>query len=801
MSYAEVAVDAPAGRLTYSYSVPGGIDIHPGQLAWVPFGNRTARGIVVSVGASSSHEQTRPIISVSPEYELSKPQLDIGAFISTRYLSPLYAALALFLPPGIERTPAIVYEPGDAAEASISRLDGLEAELVRRAVQHGRLDSRILRNIGPEARVRRALDSLVTGGVLLRHELPRERRVAARTEVVVRLRESGRDPVDAATTPRRRRSVLQDRIVSHLATVGGKATASELRNAVGAKPSVLRALEAQGVVELEERRVWRETIAARVSGESTPPVLTFAQTQALAPLLHSLEIGRFSEFLLYGVTGSGKTELYLRAAQAALDLKRQVICLVPEISLAAQMVERFTQRFPGRVALLHSGLTPGQQRDEWERVLGGDSDIVIGPRSALFAPLERPGLVILDEEHEWTYKQDDVVPRYHARDVARQICRLHEAALVLGSATPDIETFHRASSGEARLLELPSRIGPGAGLPPVRVVDMREELRQGNVSLFSRALSTAMSETLARSEQVLLFLNRRGTATLVQCRRCAYVFACPRCSVALAHHATRNSLLCHRCGYAAPVPERCPQCRGTRLRFVGVGTQRVVEEVRSLHPEAQIIRWDSDVPARIRGESGLQDAVRGGHADIIVGTQMVAKGHDFPGVTLVGVMGADVGLTVPDYRASERVFQLLCQSAGRAGRGIHPGQAVVQTYEPDNYVITSAASHDYRMFYEEEIRFRREAYYPPFCSMVRLLYSHVNEDRCRKESERLRRELERRIVSTDLRITGPAPAFVHRLRGRYRWQLTVRGSDPVEVLTGLDLPRGWIVDVDPASVA
>ncbi len=800
MCYAEVAVDAPAGRHTYSYSVPRGLDVRVGQLVWVPFGNRTARGIVVSVEAHSSHPDPRPIISVSSEYVLSRRQLHIGSFISTKYLSPLFAALALFLPPGIERTPVVFYELGESTDGLDSTLEGLEAVLVRAARERGRLYARTLSGLGSDARVRRALDMLVGRGVLVRREVPRERRVSARVEVVVMLRDSPDGTSTALETPKRRKSRLQDSIVSHLASVGGTATASELRKRVGATSVALRALQNRGLIELHERRIWRKTIAARPTGEATIPELTPAQAEALAPLQRGLESDEFSENLLWGVTGSGKTEIYLCATQMALDRNRQVICLVPEISLAAQTVERFAARFAGRVALLHSGLTPGQQRDEWERVLCGDADIVIGPRSALFAPLEHPGLVILDEEHEWTYKQDDVVPRYHARNVARELARISGAVLVLGSATPDTESFHRAATGMTRLLELPARIG-GAGLPPVEVVDMREELLHGNAGLFSRALSTAMSETLSRGEQVLLFLNRRGTATLVQCRRCTYVFVCPRCSVALAHHAARNSLLCHRCGYAMRVPERCPQCRSARLRFVGVGTQRVVEEVHSLHPCARIIRWDSDVPARIRGESGLQDVVGGGHADIIVGTQMVAKGHDFPGVTLVGVMSADVGLSVPDYRASERVFQLLCQSAGRAGRGINPGHVVVQTYEPDNYVVRSAASHDYRAFYEAEIRYRQDAYYPPFCSVVRLLFSHVNEERCRKEAERVRHELNTRIESSDLRITGPSPAFVHRLRGRYRWQLIVRGSRPAEVLASLDLPRGWIVDVDPASVA
>ncbi len=582
---------------------------------------------------------------------------------------------------------------------------------------------------------------------------------------------------------------------------GGSATARELRISVAATPAMLRELQSRGLITLDERRVWRETLSTRRPNDFEIPALTDAQSHGIDPITASMDSGAYAEHLLFGVTGSGKTELYLRAAGHALAAGRTVVCLVPEIALTAQIVERFVSRFPGRVALLHSGLTAGQQLDEWERINSGDVDIVIGPRSALFAPLNRLGLVILDEEHEWTYKQDDVAPRYHARDVARELCRSAGAVLVLGSATPDVETFYRASRGLTGLLELPERIGGGAGLPPVEVVDMRSELRGGNYDIFSRSLVSVMAETLSRQEQVLLFLNRRGTATMVQCRHCGYVFMCPRCSVALAHHAAQARLLCHRCGYSVPVPERCPQCHGAQIRFLGIGTQRVVEQVHAILPRARVVRWDSDVSAGTRGGSELQDTVLGGQVDVIVGTQMVAKGHHFPNVTLVGVISADVGLNVPDYRSSERVFQLISQASGRAGRGIKPGRVVVQTYEPDNYVVRCAAAHDYRAFYDEEIRYRREAYYPPFCSVVRLVYSHTNEDRCRLEVERMHDVLSRRILPTDLRITGPAPAFVRRLRGRYRWHLTLRGTRPADTLAALTLPRGWVVDVDPSSVA
>jgi primosomal protein N' (replication factor Y) len=635
--------------------------------------------------------------------------------------------------------------------------------------------------------------------VLLREDVTRERSVSARTDLFVspsvglRLDVGGLSPV-ASVKGARRREMLE-----YLLARDEPVSLAELRGRFSTARTMIRALEQSGLVDVREERIWRSPLSSIAQRSGGPPALTDWQTRAWNVLLEGLQSGAHREYLLFGVTGSGKTELYLRATEQALSAGRGAICLVPEIALTSQTAERFMSRFPGRVALLHSGLSPGELADEWERVRRGDRNVVIGPRSALFTPLESPGVIVLDEEHEWAYKQDDTSPRYHARSVARKMAARLGIPLVLGSATPDVETFTRALNGQTRLLELPERIGD-AGLPPIELIDMCDELRQGNVSLFSRLLLAATGEALSKGEQVLLFLNRRGTATLVQCRRCGHVFTCPRCSVSLAYHAARGRLVCHRCGYSARLPERCPNCGGTRMRYLGVGTQRVVDEVHSLFPGARVLRWDSDVPARTRGGPGFHDAVHAGNVDIIVGTQMVAKGLDFPNVTLVGAVNADLGLTLPDYRAGERTFQLLCQVAGRAGRGIKPGRVVAQTYDPDNYVIRAAAAQDYRAFYKEEMKYRREAFYPPFCSVVRLLYANVNDSRARGEAERVFRALEDRS-GDELRVTGPVPAFVRRLRGRYRWQVLVRGREPGDVVRDLQLPAGWTVDVDPLGVA
>ncbi len=799
MLYAEVAVDAPAGRSTYSYAVSGELPVPVGQLVWVPFGARTVRGIVVRLNRQPGHESTRPILSVSPGVKLTPFQVELGQWIAAYYLSPQFSSLSLFLPPGVERQPdTYVYRPGNTS-VDPATLSAGQRRLLQLAGVNQRIRLKDLEKSLGKTRASRDVDILVHRGLLAREDITRERSVGMRTDLFVSLSSMAREHADSVENFVSPRASRQREVLAHLRARDDVVPLQELRDRFGTSRDVVHALKDKGLVDVREERVWRSPLESFSLGSRSVPVLTDAQRRAWDSLDEGMRGGGYCEYLLFGVTGSGKTELYLRATEQALSSGRSALCLVPEIALASQTVERFMSRFPGRVILLHSGLSPGEQVDEWERIRRTHPCVVIGPRSALFAPAEKPGLIVLDEEHEWTYKQDDMSPRYHARTVAREMAVRLGIPLVLGSATPDVETFTRVVHGDSRLLELPQRIGD-VGLPSIEVVNMRDELRDGNVSLFSRLLLSAMKEALARGEQALLFLNRRGTATVVQCRRCGHVFACPRCSVALAYHAARGRLICHRCGYSIRTPDRCPQCKSTRIRYLGVGTQRIVDEVHSVFPGARVVRWDSDVPVRTRSQSGFHDAVHAGNVDVIVGTQMVAKGLDFPNVTLVGAISADLGLTLPDYRAGERTFQLLCQVAGRAGRGLKPGRVVAQVYEPDNYVISSAAAQDYRAFYEAEMRYRREAFYPPFCSVVRLMYAHTNDDRSRAEAARIYQELSRHAGDA-LRVTGPTPAFMHRLRGRYRWQVLVRGRDPASVVAGLTLPNGWVIDVDPLSVA
>jgi primosomal protein N' (replication factor Y) len=415
------------------------------------------------------------------------------------------------------------------------------------------------------------------------------------------------------------------------------------------------------------------------------------------------------------------------------------------------------------------------------------------------------GLIVIDEEHEWTYKQSDKSPRYHTRDVAIKLAELGGAMVILGSATPDVETFYRAQQGDYQLIELKERITPygPSPLPEVEVVDLKEELKAGNRRLFSRSLSVAMNEALAHHEQVILFLNRRGTATFIQCRDCGLVFRCSRCMAPLTYHSATEQLVCHHCHCTGALPVECPKCLSHSIRFFGVGTQRVEEEVKDLFPQARTLRWDSDATSGRRAHEEILTKVRAHEVDILIGTQMVAKGLDLPQVTLAGVINADTGLNLPDFRAGERTFQLLCQVAGRAGRGFTPGRVIIQTYSPEHYAIQAASRHDYLAFYDQEIDYRRKFGYPPFSRLASLIFSHTNELASFKEAERMGRwlaaEKDRRGVP-DLRLIGPSPAFVPRVRGHYRWQLVLCGVAPGDFLADIVFPKGWVVDIDPVGV-
>jgi primosomal protein N' (replication factor Y) len=604
---------------------------------------------------------------------------------------------------------------------------------------------------------------------------------------------------------------------------------------------LLRTLEEDGLILLGEKDDWRDPLAHQRYEPTVAPVFTSDQQAAWERLQQHMDTLKWEGvsptpdephvFLLHGVTGSGKTEVYLRAVEHTLAYGRSAIVLVPEIALTPQTVGRFAARFPGQVAVIHGDLSPGERFDAWRRARSGTLRVIVGTRSALFTPLPDLGLVILDEEHDHSYKQSPPLPPpyYHARETAIELTRRSRGIVILGSATPSIESVHAARRSLYQQIVLPVRVAghrgrvlesatadspalyhPGdprnaltVALPAVEVVDMRRELKSGNTSMFSRPLQKALKTAVERGEQAILFLNRRGTASYVFCRDCGYVATCPHCDMPLTYHERSDALRCHHCGHRQRSPRQCPNCQSRRIKHFGAGTELVQSALGSLFPSIRSIRWDRDTASHHRDHDAILTRFAGQDADVLIGTQMIAKGLDLPGVTLVGVLNADVGLALPDFRARERTFQLLTQVVGRAGRSTQPGQGIIQTYQPDEIAIRAAADHDYHTFFTAEITTRRELGYPPFRRFARLLIRQRSAPQAQQEAERAARLLRERIQRQQLSATsiiGPAPCFFSKLEGYYRWHIIIRSPDPVQVFAGIDLARGWHLDIDPLEV-
>jgi primosomal protein N' (replication factor Y) len=560
-------------------------------------------------------------------------------------------------------------------------------------------------------------------------------------------------------------------------------------------PPRVRAVVRRSVKRRRQSRILREAAAVSVPGAIT---LEPAQEAARERIAIALTRQESEVFLLHGVTGSGKTEVYLALLEQVLAGGGQGVVLVPEIALTPQTVGRFAARFPGRLAVLHSALTEAERAAEWWRIRRGEADIVIGPRAAVFAPLPRLRLIAIDEEESSAFKQDRI-PRYHAPTVARWLAERTGSVLVLGSATPSVATYAAALAGREHLLELPHR-AQGRPLPPVTIVDMRAEIAAQHFSPLSRALHSAIGGSLERREQSILFLNRRGLATFVLCRDCGQARECPHCSVALVYHASLGRLQCHYCGTTEPLPRRCPACGSRYIKSFGVGTERIEQEVRSLFPSARVLRLDRDVMKTPDAADLVFDQMRSGEADVLVGTQLVAKGLDLPNVTTVGVVNADTSLHFPDYRSSERTFSLLTQVAGRAGRGSAASQVFIQTYTPDHPAIRHARYHDYRGFFREELEIRRAYRFPPFAELIVATYGHRDEARAEREAKTAAEHLSATIGLLnlgDIEVLGPSPAFVYRLKDEFRFEVTLKGSDLHRVADGLPRGRGWSFDVDP----
>lgn len=834
-TYLEIAVNVPQVAGVFHYHLEGELEgeIQVGHLVEVPFGNQQVQGVVLRYVDKPSVAETRPVTGlIDSQVVLTHSQIQLAEHLAHATLTPLATCIGLMLPPGIGQQADSLYTlqlkstlaTKTAASETQKRVLGL---LEQRGPLRGRQIDRAL----PRTNWRAAARALIRRGLVTSQPVLQPPSVRPKTVRTVRL--AATPAVVEASLPevgKAGSAALERRqaILRYLLSEPEPVEVPWVYAESGGNLSDLRKLEQMGLVRLGEREIWRDALEGIDFQPVEAPVLTQDQRtcwQAIEAGFEGLANGK--PYLLHGVTGSGKTEIYLQAVKATLQRGMQAIIMVPEIALTPQTVRRFMVRFPGQVGLIHSGLSPGERYDTWRRARAGELSVVVGPRSALFTPFVHLGLIVVDECHDDSYYQSDP-PFYDAREAAVAYAQLTRSVCVLGSATPDLSSTYLAQQGKWHYLELPARIlahrqviqaqakkyelasrfrpyeeqAETIDLPPVEIIDMRQELKAGNRSIFSRALHSALGETLASGQQGILFLNRRGMATYVFCRDCGLVLKCPRCEVPLTYHAPNQALTCHHCSYRRNMPKQCPRCHSQRIRQYGTGTERVEAEVQAVFPAARTLRWDYETTRQKGAHEAILNHFISQQANVLIGTQMLAKGLDLPLVTLVGVVLADVGLNMPDYRAAERTFQVLTQVAGRAGRSPLGGKVILQTFHPDHYVIQSAAGHSYKDFYQKELAYRRQLAYPPYTQLVRLEYRHRDPLIAEQQANQLVAQLHTWMKAEGYRATtmvGPAPCFFTRLAGLYRWQVILRGPDPASLLRGRTI-SDWRIEVNPPSL-
>ena len=775
--FVSVAVGIPSEK-AFSYAVPTALEhsVSVGKRVLVPFGRKRLTGYVLGVQDKTEIENVKELIDVlDAEPLFSEEDLRFYRWAADYYLYPLGKALSEILPGGIDVQSRLWISPVAAdGPDSGGDLPDRQRRLMRiledfpDGISAGALKKRSGRK-----EIRGDIRALQSRGLVSVEDRLDRPKVTAKREKIVS--PAPGPPFPGKLTEHQRLLLESVRASGPVPlTVLGR----EFKNASARVGSLVK----KGLLLLEERECYRDPGAdPRIGAANGPLRLNEDQQAALREIRKGISGGRFAPYLLCGVTGSGKTEVYLQAIREAVRDGGGVIFLVPEIALTPQLLTRLRENFPEReIAVLHSGISNRARYDQWRRIHGGEIRIVAGARSALFAPVQDLRLIVVDEEHDGSYKQDDRM-RYNARDLALVKAKLHEAAVVLGSATPSLESYRNSAGKKYRRLCLPRRV-EDRPLPRVEIVDMKAEGdERGGVPILSRALRQAVTDTLNAGKQALLFLNRRGFDTFVSCLDCGQALRCLNCAVSLTHHAGENILKCHYCDLCVPVPLQCPACRGGRIHSYGVGTEKLEETVRRTYPRARVARMDSDTTAAKGAHGRILQAFDRREIDILVGTQMIAKGHDFPDITLVGVISADTALNIPDFRAAERTFQLLTQVSGRGGRGGHPGRVIIQTLNPAHYALLRAQEHDYEGFFADEIPLRRSLSYPPFARIVNLHISSLSREQGLESAGEMRKMADALAGAAGgpgrMDVVGPAESPIARIRGRYRWQLLLKGAD------------------------
>ncbi|MBO0994327.1 primosomal protein N' [Bacillus sp. SD088] len=759
---AEVIVDVPSlgTDKVFDYLIPEKwlSVVEPGMRVAVPFGPRLIQGFVMAVKTESNFKklkEVKELLDLTPA--LNKELLELGQWMANETLSFKISAFHAMLPAAmkakyekyIRRTDLEADPELESLFLDQEEISWKEAE--RRDILH------ILR------------EQVNQGNAEVIYDI--KDRAKKKTVHVYTTNYSENDLIAQQNEIRANATAQRKLILFLLKHPKENFTGQQLMELSGTSSTAIQAFVKKGILQKSQDEVYRDPFAGKEFERTLPLPLTEEQKKAITPVLSRIEANEYQTFLLYGVTGSGKTEIYLQSIQKVLEKGKEAIVLVPEISLTPQMVDRFKGRFGDDVAVLHSGLSLGEKYDEWRKIERKEAKVVVGARSAIFAPLENIGIIIIDEEHETSYKQEEQ-PRYHARDVAIKRAKHYQCPVILGSATPSLESFARAQKGVYHLVTLSKRMNEKA-LPAVSIVDMREEMRNGNRSMFSVELFEKLKDRLEKREQTILFLNRRGHSSFLLCRDCGYVMQCPHCDISLTFHRFSNEMKCHYCGFLTGVPQKCPECESEHIRYFGTGTQKVEEELNKVLPEARIIRMDVDTTSRKGAHEKLLDQFKSGKADILLGTQMIAKGLDFPNITLVGVLSADTMLHLPDFRAAEKTFQLLTQVSGRAGRHELTGEVVIQTYTPDHYSVELAGQQNYDHFYQQEMILRKMGSYPPFFYLSLVTVSHEDLMKVIAVTEKMANFI-RANLSEQAVILGPASSPIPRINDRYRYQCLIK---------------------------
>jgi len=818
--YAQIAVNVPGVHDQFDYLIPSNWQgrLEPGHLVEVPFGKQMVQGIVVCLKTHSDYPEIKEISGVlDEEPAINSNYIELAKALAKTYFRPVSAYLSAMLPPGMGQRADTLYETVLSEDIDQSSFTSLQRRLIDTLTRRGALRGRQLDSAFRHVDWRKSMRSLIRKGLITSQPILPAPKMTKKQLNTARLHPGlDIDSVKTIATGRKGSpaSERKRKILELLVREGKYVDVSYIYASTGASSADIRYLEKRDLVEVNSREAVRDPVEKFLPEGTAKPQLTKDQLSAWQEMRRALESPKPKPIIIRGITGSGKTELYLRAVEQVEKEGKQAVVLVPEISLTPQTIQRFLDRFPGRVGVIHSKLSSGERYDTWRRARKGEFSVLIGPRSALFTPLPDPGVIILDECHDDSYYQGEMGPAYHSAEAAIILGQITGAVVIFGSATPNVELYFRAQHHKWTVINLDKRIATQnknvedrlkvsfLPLPNVEVVDMREELQQGNRSIFSRALQEALRKVIDEQQQAILFLNRRGSATIIFCRDCGYTVQCPRCDFPLTYHQDTHRLMCHTCGYTRNQMKKCPECGSTRIRQYGMGTERVEQALFELIPSARILRWDADTAAGKQSEAIILSHFKRHNADVLIGTQMLAKGLDLPLVTLVGAIMADVGLNFPDYRAGERAFQLLTQVAGRAGRSCLGGRAILQTFQPDHYAIEYAAEHDFVGFYRAELAHRRDLQYPPFSRIIRFetrdLNKKIAEERAMDLASRIS-ELVSDSADKTLQMIGPAPPYFGRRSGYYRWQIILKGNRPELLVKQLKLDA-WRIDVNPPSL-